>query len=194
MQKRVVVKVLVGAAMVMGTVMQASAAGILLPGQWRSDYRLSINGRDSNLVMSQFITQIGSAIPTQVKTGSRVGLNSAGNLSSSSVCLPEAVASTLTTPSAFFNMFSKMNPYCTLVPGQATATSVPFTGRCSDAFSYTGNVSGSLQVVDGSNWSVTMEGAGKFPDAVLTALNIPAKTTVMMRSSAKSYRAYYKCI
>jgi hypothetical protein len=87
-----------------------------------------------------------------------------------------------------------MNPYCTLVAGQATATSVPFTGRCSDAFSYTGNVSGSIDLTNDSTWTYTMEGAGKFPDAVLAALNIPAKTTVMMKTTAKSYRAYYKCI
>ncbi|MGH6648841.1 hypothetical protein [Aquabacterium sp.] len=178
-------KALAGAVVVMGMAAQAGAAG-LLPGQWRSDYRVLINGRDSTAVMSQFVAQVRSALPTSVKTNARVGLNSIGNLGSSSVCLPAQVASTLTTPTTIFNTFSKMNPLCKLVAGTPNGGTVPFTGRCDDPVSFTGPVSGQVSITSSAKWAATMEGAGKFPDAVLAGLSIPAKTTVMMKTTASN--------
>lgn len=191
-QKRFVMKALAGSVMVMGMAAQAGAAGLLLPGQWRSDYRVLINGRDSTAVMSKVVTQLRTAMPSQV-TNVRASLNSNGNLGISNVCLPEQSAAALATPRDIFNTFSKLNPTCKLVAGKASATSMPFTGRCTDTTGFTGPVSGQVVVSNNMKWNATMEGAGRFPDAVLASLSIPAKTSVMVKTTVSNNRMSATC-
>ena len=184
-QKRFLVKALTGSMLMMGFVVQAHA-GSLLPGKWRSDFRVQINGRDSTVVMSQFAAQVRATMPTQLKSGSGVGLNAIGNMGSATVCMTPAVAATQTSPTRIFNTYTQMNPRCKLVAGTPTYDSVPFTGRCDDPFTYTGNVSGVVKVYSLSKWSATMQGAGLFPDSVLKSLGLPAKTVVLMNTTASS--------
>lgn len=184
-QKRFLVKALAGSMLMVGFVAQAHAAG-LVPGKWRSDYRVQINGKDSTVVMSQFAAQVNAAMPTDLKTGAKVSVSSIGNQGSATVCMTSAVASALTSPTSVFSKFAKMNPRCTLVAGQVTGDTVPFTGRCDDPFTYTGNVSGTVRVPNSWTWWANMQGVGRFPDAVLTSLLIPAQSLVTMKTTMAS--------
>lgn len=183
-QKRFLVKTLVGSMLMLGLAVQQAHA--VIPGQWRSDYRVQINGKDTKVVMSQFAAQISAAMPTDLKTGAKVGLSSLGNQGSATVCMTSVVATALATPTSVFNKFVKMNPRCTLVAGQVTGDTVPFTGRCDDPFTYTGNVTGSVRLPNSWSWGSTMEGVGRFPDAVLTGLSIPAQSLVTMKTTVWS--------
>lgn len=184
-QKRFLVKTLAGSMLMLGFVVQAHAGG-LMPGTWRSDYRVQINGKDSTVVMKQFANQIAVAMPNDLRTGAKVGLNTVGNQGSATVCMTPVVAGALTSPRLVFNKFAKMNPRCTLISGELVGDTVSFTGRCDDPFTYTGNVSGTVRVPNSWTWWANMQGVGRFPDAVLTGLQIPAQTLVTMKTTLAS--------
>ena len=184
-QKCFLVKALAGSVLMSCLAVQSHAAG-LVPGKWRSDYRVQINGKDSTVVMSQFAAQVGAAMPTDLKAGSKVSVSSIGNQGSATVCMTPAVASALTSPTSVFNKFAKTNPRCTLVAGQVVGDTVSFTGRCDDPFTYTGNVSGTVRVPNSWTWWANMQGVGRFPDAVLIGLHIPAQSLVTMKTTMSS--------
>ena len=181
-QKRFWVKTLVAATTMVGLAIHANAGG-LTPGKWRSRYVVLVNNQNSTAVMAQFAAQLRSAMPSQFKTGATVSVNGSGTVGGATVCMTPQVASTLTSPTSVFNMFAKMNPRCTLVAGQATANSVPFTGRCDDPVSYTGNVTGEVSLTDSESWDATIEGVGRFPDALLATMKLPTKSVVSMKTT-----------
>ncbi|MDE2400664.1 MAG: hypothetical protein KGL90_03255 [Burkholderiales bacterium] len=173
----------------------AQAATVLNPGLWKSEYRVLVNGADSTVLLSQAQAQLAVALPSQFKQGQTLSLNAAGTRGTASFCLSPASATSINSPTALFTSLSKMNPGCRLVPSlnKATATSLPFTGRCDDPTSFTGNVRGTVKVSSASTWTADFSGVGRIPDAALTAMKMPTGINVQVQSLSTSTFASATC-
>ena len=179
LQKCFVVAALAGTSGWMGGV---AFAGMVTPGLWQSQQRTVVNGKDAGVVLEQLHKQMLIGLPKGMGNQATVSINAAKTMGTTSLCVTRDVAMTMMSPAMIFGTFAKMNPTCRLVPGTPTATAVPFTGRCDDPTSFSGNVQGQLTLQDASNWKTDVVGYGRFPDVMLAAMNLPAKSMVSVQT------------
>ncbi|MDI1260334.1 DUF3617 family protein [Aquabacterium sp.] len=175
-----------------GSAVQAQA--ISSTGLWATDARVMLNGVDSVDLMTKYQIQVANTLPAPLKAQALISLNQAKTRGTTTVCItPQNVAS-VSTPTAIFTTFSRMNARCTLVKGTATALTQNFTGRCDDPASFTGNVRGTITLRDNlRSWVSETVGFGLVPDVALAALKLPSKTLVRMQSFTASYLSSPTC-
>lgn len=176
---------LAGAVMLAtGSAQAQTTSTAITPGSWKTEYRVLLNGQDSSVLIGQANAQIRKALPSALNNKASLGVNASTGRGNASVCVTPQAATTMASPTAIFELFSKMNPLCRLVAGKATSNSVPFTGRCDDPNSFTGNVQGQVKFNSPISWNADMAGLGRFPNATLTAMKLPTTSLVRMQATS----------
>jgi hypothetical protein len=161
-----------------------ASAAMVTPGLWKSDQRTLVNGKDAQVVLEQLNKQMLLGLPKGLGNQATVTMNTAKTLGTTTVCVTPQIGVTMMSPAMIFGTFARMNPTCRLVPGTPTGATVPFTGRCDDPTSFTGNVQGVLTVESASSWKTDVTGYGRFPDVMLTAMSLPAKSMVNVQATS----------
>lgn len=186
-QSRCIGLVLIGSLVGVGGMACAQTVSTpLKPGLWVTNYAIKLNSVDSAVLLKSANAQMLKLLPVNMQTNAKSAYDASSQRGVTKTCVTPQTAASLSTPSALFSNFSKMNPLCKFTPASSTATTLSFTGRCDDPASFTGNVSGRLSVVNAWVWNVEMNGSGKTILAATTALGLPASSVVQMRSLSSS--------
>lgn len=186
-QSRCIGLVLIGSLVGLGGMACAQTVSTpLKPGLWVTNYAIKLNSVDSSVLLKSANAQMLKLLPANMQASAKAAYDAGTQRGVTKTCVTPQTAVSVSTPSALFNNFSKMNPLCKFTPASLTTTSLKFTGRCDDPSSFTGNVSGQLSVVNAWVWNVELNGSGKALPAATTALGLPANSVVQMRSLSSS--------
>lgn len=154
---------------------------------------MKLNSVDSAVLLKSANAQMLKLLPANMQTNAKAIYDASSNRGATRNCVNATNAASVSTPSALFTNFAKMNPLCQLKATATTASSVSFTGTCNDPNSYKGNVSGQLNVVNPWVWNVDLGGTGIALPAAVTALGLPATTPVQMRTLITSRWSSASC-
>lgn len=158
----------------------------MMPGAWSSNFQVSVNGKDSTVLLQKVKTELALSLPVGMKEQALATLNTAMTRGNATTCISAQTAAANSTPTALFTNLSKMNPRCTFQPTQLTSTTQYFSGRCDDPANFTGYITGKVYLVSPSAWRGSFTGQGRVPDIALQALELPSGTVVQMQSTSQS--------
>lgn len=162
----------------------AASAAQMTSGLWQSQQRTLVNGKDAAVVLEQLNKQMRIGLPKGMGSQASVSMDANKTVGTTKVCVTPAVGATMTNSATIFSTFAKMNPSCQLTPSLVTPSKVVFNGRCSDATSFSGHVTGQLTVENASSWRTDVSGFGRFPGAMLTAMNLPSTAVVNVQTTS----------
>ncbi len=164
---------------------QTSTTTLLSSGAWSSTIAVTINGKDSTLLLQKAQMDLAQSLPAGMRETAVATLNKSLTRVKATTCISSQTAAAYSSPQALFTSLSKMNPFCTFKAGRLTSTTQYFTGSCADPLSFTGNVSGKVFIDSATSWRSTFSGTGQVPDAVLQALALAPGTAVQLQSSSQ---------
>jgi hypothetical protein len=172
---------------------QTSAPTTLTPGAWSSNIAVTINGKDSTLLLQKAQMDLVRSLPAGMRQTAVAALNAKLTRIKATTCLNAQTAAAVSSPQALFMSLAKVHPFCTFKAGRLTPTTQFFTGKCADPLSFTGNVSGKVYIESASSWRSNFSGTGQVPDTVLQALALPPGALVRLQTSSQTKLSSATC-
>lgn len=169
-------------------------APTMVPGAWSSNFQISLNGKDSTVLLQQVKMDLALSLPVGMREGVIASLNKTATRVRATTCISAETAAANSSPTALFTSLSKMNPRCSFKPDKLTSTTQYFSGRCDDPTAFTGYITGKVYIVSTSSWKGSFSGTGQVPDVALQALGLPPGSLVKMQSATQSNWVSPTCV
>ncbi|UJJ30371.1 DUF3617 domain-containing protein [Halopseudomonas maritima] len=131
------------------------------PGLWISESTTLINGIDMQARMREMRENMLKSLPPEQRAMAEEMLGSEGQVGERQ-CITADTAQTMADPEALLADARENMPNCDLKVEQVSGDALQFSGQCNDPDGFTGDLSGSVQIVSSREMRSTFNGNGSY--------------------------------
>jgi hypothetical protein len=131
------------------------------PGLWISESTTLINGVDMQARMREMRTNMLNSLPPEQRAMAEEMLGTEEQVGERQ-CITADIAKTLTDPQALLRDARENMPKCDFKISQSSADALQFTGRCNDPDGFTGDMSGTIEMLSSTEMRSTFNGLGAY--------------------------------
>ncbi|MEL0169731.1 MAG: DUF3617 family protein [Pseudomonadaceae bacterium] len=131
------------------------------PGLWVSESSTLINGVDMQARMREMRENMLNSLPPEQRAMAEEMLGTDGQVGERQ-CITADTAKTMTDPQAMLRDAEENMPNCDLKVTQSGDDALQFTGHCNDPESFTGDLSGSIEIISSTEMRSSFNGQGTY--------------------------------